>query len=498
MSKISYIFILCFYVSIAHADILFLNLNLSTKEVETAQKAADARGEKLIALPQVSDEDQKKMNSLKNDIKKIQFNLNTKNIKSNQKSVVSSEELKLGSLVEELNAVSSKYKIDSGTLEDILKKYEEDKKTKLTSLIISGHHSLNFFGENGSELRYDDLENIINKYPEATKNIKSVYLWGCYSLTKKQVVFWKRAIPSSYILSGWDGSAPKDDKALDHEALFKLLVSEKKSSNDLDLKKSLTLFNSIGGVKGSSHAICIGSNYINTQGNENISDFLAKCNPEALLQYKKLLEVVNNYRIAQTSEFSEVPKNTGNSELREIYNKGRRIEHCDSYIEDQVNKIIFLIFDKQVRKNFGKVFESDLLKIDQILAKANLPPISTLFKDENMKRSDVVNGLNRMIQASYNANALQLNKNDKNFLYDMHHQFEEMLMKQSCMRPIWIEDVDRETLQKNISCMFSNCRVSGAEFSSSPISNESGTSTILNSTPARENLNSGFIFAPNE
>jgi hypothetical protein len=466
------------------ADILFINLNLSNKELATALKAAKERGEKLRVIPEVLPDDTLKIEALRNEISSLELKKKNPNEKDIAKKTLYSD--KLDELNSQLSVITKKYIVDNSHLDNILTEFDNNPKVQLSSLIISGHHSKYFFGDNSSELDYEKLEETFNNHPEAIKNLKSIYLWGCYTLTKKRVVFWKRVVPSAYILSGWDDSAPKEDKKLDHEALYKLLVNEQKESLKTDLKKSISFFNSITGVKQSSHTICIGSNYINNKGDQNITDFLKSCSPEEIEKFKKNLEIVEEYRKASSKEFAEVPKSTASSILREIYNYGRKIEHCDEFVETELNKLIFLIFDKQVRKNIAKYFEKDFKLIDNIFEKINLPKVSQTFQKEGLTRTEALSEMNKISQVAYNSESSHLSQSEKKFLEQTYYKLEKMLGQQKCMKPIWIEEVDAMTLGKNIDCMFkvtpteSNILLNGAGHSTIPFSGNMNINTGLN------------------
>jgi hypothetical protein len=239
-------------------------------------------------------------------------------------------------------------------------------------------------------------------------------------------------------------------------------------------------------VKQSSHTICIGTNYINNKGDQNITDFLKSCNPEEIEKFKKKLEIVEEYRKANSKEFADVPNSTASSILREIYNYGRKIEHCDEDIETELNKLIFLIFDKQVRKNIAKYFENDFKLIDNIFEKINLPKVSQTFLKEGISRTDTLKEMNKISQVAYNSESSRLSKSEKKILEQTYGKLEKMLVQQKCMKPIWIEEVDVMTLGKNIDCMFkvtpmeSNFLLNGAGNSTSPFSGNLNINSGLN------------------
>lgn len=49
------------FSSSVYADILFIDMNNSSKEIDAAKRAAATRGEKLIVLPKLPQEDQKEL-----------------------------------------------------------------------------------------------------------------------------------------------------------------------------------------------------------------------------------------------------------------------------------------------------------------------------------------------------------------------------------------------------------------------------------------------------
>ena len=53
---------------IAFADVLFIDLNMSSKEIDAARRGAAARGEKLIVIPNISEQARKKIETAQSKV----------------------------------------------------------------------------------------------------------------------------------------------------------------------------------------------------------------------------------------------------------------------------------------------------------------------------------------------------------------------------------------------------------------------------------------------
>ena len=202
------LFIIITNFNTVYADILFLDLNNSPKEIEAAKKAAKQRGEKLIVFPE-------RAMRYPADIEQ---NLNQK-----------------------LTELKSK-----------------NQQNKISSLIISGHDGNGHFTGSKGSMSYSDFANILESHPELKESVKSLYLWGCYTATPGSIINnWKPTFKNLDVIIGYDGSAPANDKLAGHNYLADALVKEKKMTSaktDKQLKRKIidySLFSILTNIGGS-------------------------------------------------------------------------------------------------------------------------------------------------------------------------------------------------------------------------------------------------------
>ncbi len=296
---------------IASADILFLDLNNSPKEIEAAQVAAKQRGEKLIVFPDKPTD----------------------------------------------------YRTDfSSQLSTKLQEMKKDKiQSKISSVIISGHNGNGHFTGSKADLSYVELQKIIQSNPELAESVDSLYLWGCYTATPGSIIsHWKPTFKNLNVIIGYDGVAPANNSLSGHKFLTDALIKEKKmtiAKTDNELK---SIFNDLAHVRNIDASICVSETYVSKKKFSSLNKLMEQCNVE---ESKKWAEVYDCYMDGVKPELpeyqgldcSDVPTNTSNSKLRDLYNYLQDTSHCDDMIKTHGrnrDEIIRLIFSKNVIKNF--------------------------------------------------------------------------------------------------------------------------------------------------
>lgn len=459
-------------VPLAFADILFIDMNFSDKEIKTAQKSAANRGEKLIIYPDASDEDRKMINKMKETIYKLEQKKEklSKRLKEEKLNKDKNSE-KFAALNYEANAAYDElaeaetelsnycktkgYEHTTEKLNDVIKKYNVDN-GGFSSMIVSSHHADSYFGITG-DIGHREFEKIINDSPKAFATMRSVYLWGCYTATKKALLAWKENVPSAYVIAGWEGSGPKQDKVINHDFLTKMLMSEKELSEKTTLAKAISLFKSVPNIKSSTAAYCIGNAYVTNQISEILSKNLT-CYSDELEKLKSAQDLVIKYIKADEKGYEDVPRDTQISDLRSAYKLGRKLEHCQETTilkASELDSLLKLIFDRQVRKNFALVYKSDLDSLFETLKRVNAPAEAFIpaMANPDLTRQSILKA-NQSLQIFIDSKGDKLSIVDSQLLQSMSNRIGNVIEKHQCISSLWIENMDIERLnqQLNKSC----------------------------------------------
>lgn len=374
--------------------IMFVDTNLSAQEIETAEKGACFRGERLVVIPKDHKEEDKYREALKLADIELMKCLDRKKISClllDQKSQ---------DIEKKLNKIRNRPPFD----ELMKNELEELKKSKasLVSFIISGHDGGGMFSGEKGDLPRQTIGMILKDYPEVNK-VQSAFLLGCYTGIKYEIANWKSIFPNLHLAGGYDASAPTSDKPFGHQYLLDLLTSEKALLQQADQKKlQAKLFGSVGSLKKLNSAVFIKSkctmidNHGYYYGSHNMDAGLeqfdiADCeSPKTKQALSSMLEKYNQYDSGEL----EPPSDTARGELRAMYNKARNSEHClkevSSPIPIGVNTVFNLLFFNGVKQSFASFYKSDLAKTEEIL-KVIKPEEILKNLEELIKKSEEAN-----------------------------------------------------------------------------------------------------------
>lgn len=348
---------------------LFVDTNNSELEIATVEKSACDRGQRLMVVP----ENQKEYIPYTNKLEKIKDEL-TKCLKSG----VNCEEIqnKSNSVRAELFELISKQPSISDQVENALKKIQGST-SKIESLTISGHDGGGHFGGYKGSLSRSDLAKIFSQYPNLNK-IQSLLLLGCYTGVTNEVVEWKNIFPDVKLIGGYDLAAPLSSRPQGHQYISQLLGLENKlikQANEKRLvqftKKNLT---SLEGLNAAAYLICDNQEQEEFYySSKDPSKTFKKLNLKECLSKTDELKAISEEFTHYFDGTKEIPEDTTNGALRQLYNKARAIEHCSSMlnVDLNVNKIFNLLFYNGVKKNFSEYYKDDLAKISKILSEVD-------------------------------------------------------------------------------------------------------------------------------
>jgi hypothetical protein len=232
----------------AHADIVMVDLNLSFKERDEAERAAENNHEKLVVIPEIPESARAFLTPMVEEAEKLHDLVTAaEEKKSPDLSALSSRYLqarqviyaKLFELDPKMKEYADQYRKAQGNhlkpgmdpldvglgfkdyLRDTLLKMKDSGRT-VTAEIFSGHAGQgDFMGEAGS-LKKKDVFSILND-PELkiyTRSIKTLLLLGCYTLTAEESFTWRENVPNLALIAGFSGKAPRQNKPADLTYLF--------------------------------------------------------------------------------------------------------------------------------------------------------------------------------------------------------------------------------------------------------------------------------------
>lgn len=350
--------------------IIFVDTNLASREIPTAEAGACARGERLIVIPKDYKNYDQLIIELRDADKDFMKCVNSKLLTS----VCDLKAKKLNEIGEKLRGTILNY---SALL---TKELEQLKKTKavVTSFIISGHDGGGNFGGEKGELNRDEIEKVFKNYPEVNK-VESALLLGCYTGVKYEVKSWLSIFPNLHLVGGYDSTAPLSDKPAGLEYIQELLANEKKLVDTTD-QKSLgkKLFNNIKSISELHAGIYIKTQcsvntnanefYYGSQTSEKGLEFLdsGECQKKEII--KEIRELEPRFK-KYTSGEVEPPKDSTNGDLRKIYNRARKLEHClvENKSSINLNAVFNLLFFNGIKDSFSDFYKDDLKKAEAIL-----------------------------------------------------------------------------------------------------------------------------------
>lgn len=348
----------------ASADILFLDLNNSPKEIEAAEKAAKQRGEKLIVYPDKPLGDEGHLSFKK-------------------------------SLTEKLNELKS-----------------SSQQTKISSMILSGHNGNGHFAGTSGSISYAGLKDVLESHPELNESVKSLYLWGCYTSTPGSIINnWKPTFKNLDVIIGYDGVAPANDKLAGHKYLTDALVKEKRMTSAKTDKELKSIFNDLAYVKNVHASICKGDTYVSNKKMANLQKLKEQCDEAEAVKWGDVYECYMYGRQPnppdnQDLDCTDVPASTSNSKLRDMYNYLQETAHCDDLIRSSRGRnrdqVIRLIFYKNVLKNYFENNKACVNFVNKFLSDTGSSSKIDMQNWLQLKRSEILKKTSEIIEEVYN------------------------------------------------------------------------------------------------
>lgn len=347
--------------------VVFINTNGSFLEADAAEKAACARGEGFILHPP--------MNAAMRKYREadLAFAYASEKLNHCKKNC---DQLKK----EASKLLDQKYIALSATPEVTAKSVENELKQlakagiATSSLVISGHDGGGSIGGTQGNLdKFQATTAFKNAYaarPDLQKELTSVLLWGCYTSTPSEVLYWKSTLPQLKIVGGFYGAGPSNIRKSSYDLMSDLLMKEKNIVNKANMtavKSALTSLDQINNTWAGLYAQCSDGEYYlgNSEKGRTFKRFndFRDCKHIQKVAYEMEAEF-NPYFFGS----KDVPTNT-NGALRDIYNFSRQNSQClDRDSNMNADRVGLLLFFNGVKKNFAQTFKKDLLAAQKELS----------------------------------------------------------------------------------------------------------------------------------
>jgi hypothetical protein len=375
----------------AHADILFIDLNYSFREVNAAKEEAKHRKETLVVIPQIDQAERldmrrrfEEIESIKRkmtDIEKLRSSLQDKAQKlaagifdqtpvkkiaksKNKKPapppppvkvVLGKQDPKLDKKIADLTTADvslQKLLWAKAGVYDYLRKRRGDldqnlvtsikaaltdsdtRKVNVTSIIISGHNDGGmFFGEAGG-IRDADLFSMISSHT-SSMNASSFYGWGCYTTTKENARMAKESVPSLKVIVGFDNRSPSQSFSGDLQYLQYVMRKEAVAKAIATPAQAKKFIGAIPHKGAMTPALLLdtkaGILYATPTEITKFANLNNDCTPAVLSRAVELTKTYEKYRDSRGAGFEDVPKDLENGFLRKFYTTLRKYSHCAAF-----------------------------------------------------------------------------------------------------------------------------------------------------------------------
>lgn len=362
---------------------LFIDVNLSIKEVEAAKKSACERGETFTLWP-----DDKEIDQIRRDKYKY-LTLDEYYGAKCKSSTPACDKLEkdLDSLKKNIDDYDYEpYELNPEKLKSILTPIK-DKESVISTLIISGH-------DGGGEIDGDEIDGAVLKTElfevydsifsrEDKRSLNTILLWGCYTGTYSEASDWKSQFPAATAVVGYYDSAPLATRPASADLMEDFLLKEKDlytSSNRDDLKKSIQNLKSILYTQPGLLINACGENiyYGHILKNGERKTFYMDSHETNKICELAKAEWKNDLKFSLSDYYEgslDIPRIISGTKLRTMYGLVRQNEKCMKDIVD-ANKLGLLLFWNGVRENFSHKY-NDLM----VAAQKDLDGLAKEYND---------------------------------------------------------------------------------------------------------------------
>ncbi len=270
--------------------------------------------------------------------------------------------------------------------------------TNLSSVIISGHHTdREFWGINAS-LSEDDIERAFNQNKPLGDNVRSLYLWACYSATTDDFIKnWKSGFPNTSMLAGFDGQAPSSIHKSSGALLEDLMGKEKFFEDARDKNDVKEMFDHLNEINHVNAQICLNhETVVSRKGARTIEDDVEACGHHSRDEVK-FTNLYNCYLNAEPGCETLPDTENETNPLRGAYDYFQETRHCDERLgsngeprEANQAQVRRLLYDAQIRYTFSQIAGPQLRRLNALIDRLGLPPDLHLQQMWGLSRKEYV------------------------------------------------------------------------------------------------------------
>jgi hypothetical protein len=376
--------------AVAHADIVFVNLNNATQEISALRALGEQTHERVFILPDAN----------------------------------------------------SQYVIDDGPTKNKL--YQTPQLTedlirlakagvRPRAMVFSGHHVENqyFYGSVGSVFVHNIPENLA-KYPGSPEvtaffsGITSLYLWGCYSgtfsNTLKLVNFQESPFSNLKIIFGFLKKGPLGTSVVSGNLLREAVG---RSEQILQFGQNQSKLATLKKIMASSKYDLIayqGDVVFTKTSAATKADILRACQaPSTLRMMSETMPLVLQY----DDGLLPIPVNTSESPLRSAYHRLQEFNYCWqlNLVPESIAKraipidsVVSLIFYRNIVTNFARLYASQLRGVSERLAKYGIEHADIYTRLPQIERGELIklhDDVNKQIIKKFSVNGEPQSETDE-------------------------------------------------------------------------------------
>ncbi len=272
----------------------------------------------------------------------------------------------------------------------------------VSSVIISGHDGGGrIHNDDGDGLdKFEAIGAIKEAYrgkPALLAQLKSAFLWGCWSNGPAEVGIWRSELPSLKLIGGFIDMAPINTATASHTVLEGLLRREREietAKNVASLRRSISSVENINQTYAAVYAESCGQNMYyynkaasyygeedpNMSGGTHFTNFdtAFRCESLSAADKANIRRRIMGYYLGNTP----IPADTSHGDLRNLYMFARNNSRC--LFDDNMfnaDRLLMLTFFPEVKKNFSATFSADIdagvREFNSLLTEVNSSGINT-------------------------------------------------------------------------------------------------------------------------
>jgi hypothetical protein len=379
--------------------VIFLDTNASFSEVEKAQEAACLRGERLIVMPGVKTS--KRVWPYLKDVSYYEEMVSK--YQCEHKDISKRNPKKCGKYQPELEV--SKNRLDrflkkNGTVDvdsfgQMAKSLANDG-VAITTIIASGHDGGGNIDGVLGDISKVEIASVMNvaymDRPDLKKQLRSVLMWGCYTATPAEVMYWRAVLPDLYMIAGFSSSGPLNTRESSGGLMKDLMLQTDEIITDYEGKKLLKKIRGVNYMLDALPALfvrtCSESEYYYHRTEDDVEGKIIK---EGFGPFKDFLDCESEQLAFSTAlgpyldGDMEIPVNTSKTELRALYRKIRQRAHCFQELKQNYvtgDRTGLLLFFHEVKQIFADLFTDQINQARKELGELDFDQINRLLKEQ--------------------------------------------------------------------------------------------------------------------